>query len=60
MASKAGVPTVRQLSLGLLLLILVVVSRVTIGGLTILVVSELIKLKPYIEIKSIVLGSIKR
>ena len=40
--------------------LVVLISQIITGGLIILVFSELIKLKPYIEIKSIVLGSIKR
>lgn len=40
--------------------LVVLILQVTIGGLTILVFSELIKLKPYIEIKSIVLERIRR
>lgn len=40
--------------------LVVLISQIITGGLVILVFSELIKLKPYIEIKSIVLESIKR
>jgi len=40
--------------------LVVLISQVAIGGLIILIFSELIKLKPYIEIKSIVLKSIRR
>jgi len=36
------------------------ISQVAIGGLTILVFSELMKSKPYLEIKRIVLESIRR
>ena len=40
--------------------LVVLISQVTIGGLTILAFSELVKMKPYIEIKNIVLESIRR
>jgi len=40
--------------------LVVLISQVTIGGLTVLVISELIKLKPYKEIKNIALESIRR
>ena len=40
--------------------LVVLISQVAIGGLTILVFSELMKSKPYLEIKRIVLESIRR
>lgn len=40
--------------------VVVLISQLSIGGIVILVISEITKLKPYIELKSIVLESIRR